>query len=94
MSKLTRTLNCSISLFHDLSTKQIIGRGREFGGLYILEAEVSKSIACFGVVTPFNLYCRLGHHSLPLLKKLNPQFSSLSSLTGSHVNMLSFIECI
>ena len=60
--------------------KRIIGRGRESGGLYILETEVPKSIVCFGVVTPFDLHYRPGHPSLPLLKKLYPQFSSLSSL--------------
>ena len=83
VSKLTRTLNCSFSFFpnhcliQDLSTKRIIGRGRESGGLYILETEVPRSVACSGVVTPFDLHC---HPSLPLLKKLYPQFSSLSSL--------------
>ena len=86
MSKLTRTLNCSISSFpdhcliQDLSTKRIIGRGEESEGLYIFETEVPKSVACSGVVTPFNLNCRLGHPSLYWLKKLYPQFSSLSSL--------------
>ena len=60
--------------------KQIIGRGRESGGLYILEIEVPKSVACSGVVASFDLHCHLGHPSLPLLKKLYPQFSSLSSL--------------
>ena len=86
MSKLTRTLNCSISFFpnycliQDLLTKWVISRGREFGGLYILETKVLKSVACFGVVTPFELHCRLGHPSLSLLKKLYPRFSSLSSL--------------
>ena len=46
MSKLTRTLNCSISFFpdycliQDLLTKRIIGRRRESGDLYILEIEV------------------------------------------------------
>ena len=86
MSKLTCTLNCSISfypdycLIQDFSTKRIIGRGRESGGLYILDIEVPKSIACFGVVTPFELHCHLGHPSLSQLKKLYPQFSSLSSL--------------
>ena len=78
VSKLTRSLNCSISFFSDhclildLSTKRIIGRGREYGGLYILEIEVPKYVACYGVVTPFELHCRLGHLSLPLLKKLYP----------------------
>ena len=59
--------------------KRIIGRGCESRGLYILETEVLKSVACSMVVTPFDLHCRLGYPSLPLLKKLYPQFSSLSS---------------
>ena len=86
VSKLARTLNCSITFFpdycfiQDLLTKQIIGRGREFWGLYILETEVPKFVTCPGVVTSFELHCRLGHPSLSLLKKLYPQFSSLSSL--------------
>ena len=76
ISKRTRTFNCSISfypdhcLIQDLSTKRIIGRGHESKDLYILETEVPKSVACFGVLTPFDLHCRLGHPSLPLLKKL------------------------
>ena len=37
-------------------------------------------VACFGVVTPFELHYRLGHPSLSLLKKLYLQFSSLSLL--------------
>ena len=86
MSKLTRTLNCSISFFldycliQDLLSKRVIGRGCESGGLYILETEVSTHVAYPGVVTPFELYCRLGHPSLSLLKKLYPRFFSLSSL--------------
>ena len=87
MSKLTRTLNCSISLFpdyyliQDLLTKRIIGGGHESVGLYIIDTEVPKSVACSGVVTPFELHCRLGYPSLPLLKKLYPQFSNLSLLS-------------
>ena len=67
-------------MIQNLSTKQIIGRGSESTSIYILETELPKSIACSGVVTPFELHCRLGHPSLPLLKKLYLQFSSLSSL--------------
>ena len=80
VSKLTRALMCYISflpdfcLFQDLMTKQIIGRGRESGGLYILDPTVPRPIACSGVTTPFETHCRLGHLSLPLLKKLCPQF--------------------
>ena len=46
VSKLTRTLNCSISFFpdycliQDLSTKRIIGRGRKYKSLYILDTEM------------------------------------------------------
>ena len=82
-SKLTRTHNYSISFFpyycliQDLLTKCVTGRGSESRGLYILETEVSKYVACSGVVTPFELHCCLGHPSLSLLMKLYPQFSSL-----------------
>ena len=61
-------------------TKQIIGRGRESGGLYILDPTVPIPIACSRVTTPFETHCRLGHLSLPLLRKLCLQFSSLLSL--------------
>ena len=86
MSKLTRTLNCSIAFFfyycliQDLSTKRIIGRGRESRGLYILETEVPKYVVYSRVVTPFELHYRMGHPSLSVLKKIYPQFSRLSSL--------------
>ena len=86
VSKLTRALKWFISffpdfcLFQDLMTKQIIGRGSASGGLYILDPTVPRFIASFGVTTPFETHCQLGHPSLPLLKKLCPQFSSLSSL--------------
>ena len=86
VSKLTRALKCYISffpdfcLFQDLMTKQIIGRGRESRGLYILDPTVPRPIACSGVTTPFETQCRLGHLSPSLLKKLCPRFSSLLSL--------------
>ena len=60
--------------------KQIISKGHESGGLYILDHAIPRSIACSGVTTPFETHCILGHPYLPLLKKLCPQFSSLSSL--------------
>ena len=55
VSRLTRTLKCYISffpdfcLFQDLMTKQIIGRGRESRGLYILDPTIPRPIACSGV---------------------------------------------
>ena len=86
VSKLTRALKCCISffpdhcLFQDLTTRQIIGKGHESGGLYILDTQVPRTIACSSISTPFEEHCRLGHPSLPLLKKLCPQFNKLSSL--------------
>ena len=60
--------------------KRVIGRGRESGGLYILETEVPTPVVCSGVVTPFELHRRLGLPSLFLLKKLFSEFSSPLSL--------------
>ena len=53
-------------------TKQLIGRGRESGGLYILDHAVPRLVACSRVTTPFEMHCQLGHPSLPLLKKPCP----------------------
>ena len=75
MSKLTRALKCYISfslgfcLFQDLMMKQIIRRGRESGGLYILDHTIPRPITCFRVTTPFETHCRFGHPS-PLVKKV------------------------
>ena len=80
VSKLTRALKCYISffpdfcLFQDLMAKQIIGRGCESGGLYILDHAVPRHVACFRVTTPFETHCRLGHPSLPLLKSCVHRF--------------------
>ena len=52
--------------------KQIISRGHESGGLYILDLAVLRPITCSGVTIPFETHCRLGYPSLPLLKKLCP----------------------
>ena len=60
-------------------TKRIIGRRRDSEGLYILDHAIPRPVACSGVTTPFETHCRLGHPFLPLLKKLCPRFSSLSS---------------
>ena len=54
-------------LIQDLLMKRVVDRGHESEGLSILETEVPMHIDCFGVVTPCELYCRLGHPSLSLL---------------------------
>ena len=100
VSKLTRTLKGYISFvpdfcfFQDLITKQIIGRGHEFGGLYILDPTVLRPIAYSRVIIPFETHCRLGHLSLPLLKKLCPQFSSLLSLDCESYQFANIIALV
>ena len=54
---------------------------RVWGGLYILDLELPKPISYPGISNPLEVHCRLGYVSLSLLKKLFPQFSSLSSLS-------------
>ena len=61
-------------------TKRTIGKGHVSNGLYILDTSVPRSVACSSVVSLIEAHCRLGHPSLPLLKKLCPQFHNLPSL--------------
>ena len=61
-------------------TKWVIGTGQESGALHILDPELPKPIACSRIASRHEVHCRLGHPSLSLLKKLFPQFPSLSSL--------------
>ena len=69
MSKLTRTLNCCISFFpgycqfQDLLAKQVISRGQESWGLYIIDPKLQKPIACSSIANPHEIHCRLGHLS-------------------------------
>ncbi|KAK2992477.1 hypothetical protein RJ640_011616 [Escallonia rubra] len=70
----------AFNLMSDLMTKQTIGKGHVSDGLYILDTWVPRSVACSGVVSPFEAHCRLGHPSLPVLKKLCPQFHDISSV--------------
>lgn len=86
VSKVTRDLYCYISffpdhcLFRDLTTNKVIGKGHVFYDLYILDEWESRLVACSSVVSPFEAHCVLGHPSLPLLRKLCPQFQNVSSL--------------
>jgi hypothetical protein len=94
VSQITKALNCCVlffsylCLFQDLMTGKIIGRGRESGGLYVLETTISKMpnpkvpklVACSSTMTPLELHYRLGHPSLPIFKKLFPHFQKLSHL--------------
>lgn len=93
VSQITKALNCCVlffsdlCLFQDLMTGKIIGRGRESGGLYVLETtipkmpnpKVPKLVACSSTMTPLQLHYRLGHPSLPILKKIVSSFPKVIS---------------
>ena len=99
-SQLTHDLNCvvmffsSYCLFQDRVTKKIIGRGYESGGLYLFDHQVSQAVACPVVPSPFEVHCRLGHPSLFVLKKLYPEFRSLSSLNCDSCQFAKFHHLI
>ncbi|RVX10877.1 Retrovirus-related Pol polyprotein from transposon TNT 1-94 [Vitis vinifera] len=85
ISKITRTLNCSITFsdkfvtLQDWSTGKTIGIGREFQGLYHLTAPSTPAV-CISTDASLLIHSRLGHPSLSKFQKMVPSFSSLSSL--------------
>ncbi|KAL4011672.1 hypothetical protein IC575_028733 [Cucumis melo] len=96
ISQLTHDLNCVVlffpgyCLFQDRVTKKIIDRGYESGGLYLFDHQVSQVVACPVIPSPFEVHCRLGHPSLFVLKKLYPEFRSLSSLNCDSCQFAKF----
>ncbi|RVW42526.1 Retrovirus-related Pol polyprotein from transposon TNT 1-94 [Vitis vinifera] len=85
ISKLTHTLNCSITFsdkfvtLQDRSTGKTIGIGRESQGLYHLTSDSSPAV-CISTDAPLLIHNRLGHPSLSKFQKMVPRFSTLSSL--------------
>ncbi|RVX06351.1 Retrovirus-related Pol polyprotein from transposon RE2 [Vitis vinifera] len=98
ISKLTRTLNCSITFsdkfvtLQDRSTGKTIGIGRESQGLYHLTSDSSAAV-CISTDAPLLIHNRLGHPSLSKFQKMVPRFSTLSSLPcescqlGKHIRV-------
>ena len=84
ISKITRTLNCSIIFsdkfvtLQDRSTGKTIGIGRESQGLYHLTSQSSPAV-CVSIA-PLLIHSRLGHSSLSKFQKMVPRFPTLSSL--------------
>ncbi|KAJ9677798.1 hypothetical protein PVL29_022654 [Vitis rotundifolia] len=87
ISKITRTLNCSITfsdksvILQDRSTGKTIGIGCESQGLYHLTL-LSSPAACISTDAPLLIHSRLGHPSLSKFQKMVPRFSTLSSLAS------------
>ncbi|RVW96927.1 Retrovirus-related Pol polyprotein from transposon TNT 1-94 [Vitis vinifera] len=75
ISKITRTLNCSITFFdkfvtlQDRSTGKTIGIGRESQGLYHLTSDSSPAV-CISTDAPLLIHNRLGHPSLSKFQKM------------------------
>ena len=104
ISKITRTLNCSIIFsdkfvtLQDRSTGKTIGIGRESQGLYHLTSQSSPAV-CVSTDAPLLIHSRLGHPSLSKFQKMVPRFSTLSSLAcescqlGKHTRV-SFPQCL
>nr|CAN80831.1 hypothetical protein VITISV_002503 [Vitis vinifera] len=85
ISKITCTLNCSITFsdkfvtLQDWSTGKMIGIGRESQGLYHLTSDSSPAV-CISTDAPLLIHSRLGHLSLSKFQKMVSRFSTLSSL--------------
>ncbi|RVW50782.1 hypothetical protein CK203_076889 [Vitis vinifera] len=85
ISKLTRTLNCSITFsdkfvtLQDRSTGKTIGIDVSLQGLYHLTSDSSAAV-CISTDAPLLIHNRLGHPSLSKFQKMVPRFSTLSSL--------------
>lgn len=85
VSKLTKSLDCSITfvadsvIVQDRSTGKMIGTGHESQGLYHL-FNPNSSVAFTSTTSADLLHHRFGHPSLNKLQKLTPSLSTLSSL--------------
>ncbi|KAJ9693663.1 hypothetical protein PVL29_009560 [Vitis rotundifolia] len=82
ISKITCTLNCSITFsnkfvtLQDWCTGKTIGIGRESQGLYHLTSPSTPAV-CISIDAPLLIHSRLGHPSLSKFQKMVPRFSSL-----------------
>nr|KYP61340.1 hypothetical protein KK1_015827 [Cajanus cajan] len=84
LSKLTKSLNCSVTfdansfVIQERGTGRLIGGGHESRGLYYFET--SPSVSCFASSTPKLLHDHLGHPHLAKLKKMVPSLNKLQAL--------------
>nr|CAN80247.1 hypothetical protein VITISV_027801 [Vitis vinifera] len=85
ISKIIRTLNCSITFsnkfvtLQDRSTGKTIGIGHESQGLYHLTSPSTPAL-CISTDVPLLIHNHLGHPSLSKFQKMVYSFLSLSSL--------------
>ncbi|RVW88007.1 hypothetical protein CK203_033883 [Vitis vinifera] len=92
ISKITRTLNCSITFsdkfvtLQDRSTGKTIGIGRESQGLYHLTSDSSPAV-CISTDAPLLIHNRLGHPSLSKFQKMVLVFPLCRRFRVSHVSL-------
>ena len=85
VSQITKQLNCSVTftpshcIFQALDTNKVIGTAYEDRGLYRLETSPRRT-ALLSTASAQEVHCQLGHPSLQVLKKLRPEFQSVSEL--------------
>ncbi|KAK3019401.1 hypothetical protein RJ639_004651 [Escallonia herrerae] len=76
----------AFNLMSDLMTKQTVGKGHVSDGLYILDEWVPHSVACSGVVSPFEAHldcesCHFAkHHRSSLSPRVNKRIESAFEL--------------
>ncbi|RVW52778.1 Retrovirus-related Pol polyprotein from transposon RE2 [Vitis vinifera] len=94
ISKITRTLNCSITFsdkfvtLQDRSTGKTIGIGRE-SQASITSPQIHLLQFAFPLDAPLLIHNRLGHPSLSKFQKMVPRFSTLSSLPSQFTSFMS-----
>ncbi|RVW70782.1 hypothetical protein CK203_058032 [Vitis vinifera] len=92
ISKITRTLNCSITFsdkfvtLQDRSTGKTIGIGRESQGLYHLTSDSSPAV-CISTDAPLLIHNRLGHPSPPSSRIWSLVFPLCRRFRVSHVSL-------
>ncbi|RVW59219.1 hypothetical protein CK203_111093 [Vitis vinifera] len=92
ISKITRTLNFSITFsdkfvtLQDRSTGKTIGIGRESQGLYHLTSDSSPAV-CISTDAPLLIHNRLGHPSLSKFQKMVLVFPLCRRFRVSHVSL-------
>ncbi|RVX07744.1 Retrovirus-related Pol polyprotein from transposon RE1 [Vitis vinifera] len=81
LSSVLNLPNLAFNLISDLMTKRTFVKDMYLmGSIFLTKWVPSTSCVCVSTASPVEAHCRLGHPSLPVLKKLCPQFDTLHSL--------------
>jgi hypothetical protein len=85
VSKITEQLYCSVTFtptkctFQELGTNRLIGTAYKDKGLYCMESSPQR-VAYLSTSSAKEVHYQLGHPSLQVLKKIRPEFHSISEL--------------